>query len=284
MIDRYAVIGNPVAHSRSPEIHAAFARATGQQLSYEKLLAPLDAFATTIEAFAVAGGKGVNVTVPFKVEALGLARDLTERATVAGAVNTLRRDADRWFGDNTDGAGLVRDLCDNRGVTLTDREVLVLGAGGAVRGILGPLLATSPRILVVANRTAAKARALATQFASHGSIVATDTEELAGRSFDVIINGTSASLGTADDAAWPSVGFAADGVGYDLVYGSSSSVFQSWAKAQGAARVHDGLGMLIEQAAESFWFWRGIRPDTGPLLALFGASRECRSRTVVKRP
>ena len=273
MIDRYAVVGNPVAHSRSPEIHAAFARATGQELTYERLLAPLDAFATTVEAFARSGGKGVNVTVPFKVEALGLARDLTERARLAGAVNTLRRDGDGWHGDNTDGAGLVRDLCVNRGVTLTDREVLVLGAGGVVRGILGPLLAALPRTLVVANRTAAKAQALSVQFASHGPIVAISIDELAGRRFDVVINGSSASLDPADDVAWPAVGFTAGGLGCDLVYGESSSAFQRWAKARGAARVHDGLGMLIEQAAESFLFWRGVRPETGPLFTLLSASR-----------
>ncbi|MGI8896738.1 MAG: shikimate dehydrogenase [Casimicrobiaceae bacterium] len=272
-MDRYAVVGNPVAHSRSPEIHAAFARATGQELTYERLLAPLDAFATTVEAFARSGGKGVNVTVPFKVEALGLARDLTERARLAGAVNTLRRDGDGWHGDNTDGAGLVRDLCVNCGVTLTDREMLVLGAGGVVRGILGPLLAASPRTLVVANRTAAKAQALSVQFASHGPIVAISIDELAGRRFDVVINGSSASLDPADDVAWPAVGFTAGGLGCDLVYGESSSAFQRWAKARGAARVHDGLGMLIEQAAESFLFWRGVRPETGPLFTLLSASR-----------
>lgn len=226
-----------------------------------------------MEAFARSGGKGVNVTVPFKVEALGLARDLTERVRLAGAVNTLRRDRDGWSGDNTDGAGLVRDLCVNRGVMLTDREVLVLGAGGAVRGILGPLLAASPRTLVVANRTAAKAQALAVQFASRGPIAAIGIDELAGRRFDVVINGTSASLDPADDVAWPAVGFAAGGLGADLVYGESSSAFQRWAKARGAARVHDGLGKLIEQAAESFLFWRGVRPETGPMLALLSASR-----------
>jgi len=272
VIDRYAVVGNPVAHSRSPEIHAAFARATGQELTYEKLLAPLGAFAITMAAFARSGGKGVNVTVPFKVEALGLAHNLTERARLAGAVNTLRRDGDGWSGDNTDGAGLVRDLRVNRDVALTDREVLVLGAGGAVRGILGPLLAESPRTLVVANRTAAKAQALAAQFASHGPIVAIGIDELAVRCFDVVINGTSASLDAVNAVAWPAIAVAAGGIGCDLVYGESSSAFQHWAKARGAARVHDGLGMLIEQAAESFLFWRGVRPETGPLLTLFGAS------------
>jgi shikimate dehydrogenase len=270
MTDRYAVIGNPVAHSKSPQIHAEFARLTGQDLSYERLLAPLGGFADTAMRFAREGGLGLNVTVPFKLDAFALARERSDRAQLAGACNTLAWRGTHWYGDNTDGVGVLRDLTHNLGVAIAGRDLLVMGAGGAARGILGPLAEAGPRTLVITNRTMDKARELAALFAAHGPIVALTSAELAGRRFDVVINATSSGLvdAGAGSSPWPDVGFAPGGFAYDLVYGDAAASFLRWAKERGAAGAADGLGMLIEQAAESFLIWRGVRPDTASAFAL----------------
>ncbi len=277
--DRYVVIGNPIAHSKSPQIHAAFASQTGEAVAYERLLAPLDGFEASVREFIAAGGRGANVTVPFKLEAFALADRLSERATAAGAVNTLRFDREGGrvsiVGDNTDGVGLVRDIVANAGVAVSGARVLLLGAGGAARGVILPLLAESPSQLVIANRTLARAEALVAQFAAAGSSSASSSasapalqlsaarfEDLAG-SFDIVINATSASLSSELPPVPPSV-FAAGGFAYDMMYGSQPTVFMQMA-AQAGARVRDGLGMLVEQAAESFHVWRGVRPDTMPV-------------------
>lgn len=268
-IDRYAVIGNPIAHSKSPAIHAAFAAQTGQTLSYEAILGPLDAFADTVRAFRDAGGRGMNVTVPFKLEAFALADRHSPRAQAAGAVNTLAFAADGIYGDNTDGAGLVRDLTHNLGCPLAGRRILLLGAGGAARGALLPLLAAGPAALTLANRTVARAEALAADFAQHaatGHLDASSFAALAGRRFDLVINATAASL--ADQAPPLPAGLYAPGaLAYDMMYGRGDTPFLAAARADGAARLSDGLGMLVEQAAESFLLWRGVRPDTAPVLA-----------------
>jgi shikimate dehydrogenase len=268
-IDRYAVIGNPVAHSKSPSIHTAFAQATGQTLTYERLLAPRDGFLATVRQFVGEGGKGLNVTIPFKLEAFALARERSDRAAAAGACNTLAWRGDHWFGDNTDGAGLLHDLVHNVGATIAARDVLVLGAGGAARGILLPLLREAPRRLVVANRTHARALELASAFAGAGPVSAVMPGTLAGQRFDVVINATSIGLGSeVPRALWPAGLFSQGALGYDLVYANSTTPFVTWAIEHGAARTADGLGMLIEQAAESFALWRGVRPETGPVFAL----------------
>lgn len=260
MNDRYVVIGNPVAHSKSPQIHALFARQTDQAVDYTTLLAPLDGFTATVRAFATAGGKGANVTVPFKEEAFRLATQLSERAAAAGAVNTLRFDADdAIYGDNTDGAGLVRDVTHNLGHTLTGKRVLLLGAGGAARGTVLPVLQANPSQLLIANRTAEKAVSLAAEFSVQGCGFA----DLAARKFDVIINATSAGLSDMP-LALPEGIFASGALAYDMVYGRETP-FMRQARAAGAT-VADGLGMLVEQAAEAFFLWRGVRPDTAPVM------------------
>lgn len=267
-MDRYAVIGHPIAHSKSPQIHAAFARQTGQALSYEAILGPLDGFAATVTAFHEAGGRGLNVTVPFKLEAHALATRLTPRAAAAGAVNTLALSASGILGDNTDGAGLVRDITANLGCPLVGRRVLLLGAGGAARGALLPLLEAGPSALTIANRTEAKAQALAATFAGK-AVVNPDAcgfAALAGRRFDIVINATAASL--ADEAPpLPASLYAEGALAYDMMYGRGDTPFLAAARADGAARLADGLGMLVEQAAESFLLWRGVRPDTASVLA-----------------
>lgn len=260
MTDSYAVIGNPVAHSRSPFIHEAFARQTGEPIAYTRILAPLEGFSVTVARFRAEGGRGANVTLPFKEDACRLAGSLSDRAREAQAVNTLRFDG-AIFGDNTDGPGLVRDIRANLGVELAGRRLLVLGAGGAVRGILAPLLAQEPAELILANRTLGKAAALAQR---HGA-VACGYEALAGRSFDVIINGTSVSIAGAT-LPLPTGLFAGAELAYDLMYGQHETPFLARAREEGAARVADGLGMLVEQAAESFFVWRGVRPRTGSVL------------------
>jgi shikimate dehydrogenase len=259
--DRYVVIGNPVAHSKSPRIHALFAAATGQDMSYETLLVPLDGFTAAVRDFAAAGGRGANVTVPFKEEAFRLATRLSDRAKAAGAVNTLSFSGAEIRGDNTDGAGLVRDLKANLGVAIAGKRVLVLGAGGAARGVVLPLLAERPAALTIANRTADKALALARAFPD---CQACGLEELAGREFDLVINATSAGLASGVSPrltfAWASGAFA-----YDMMYGRDSDFVRQAAAA--GARTADGLGMLVEQAAEAFLVWRGVRPETAPVLA-----------------
>jgi shikimate dehydrogenase len=265
MTDRYCVFGNPVAHSKSPTIHAAFARLTGQDIGYEARLAPLDDFASSLRDWFAQGGKGCNVTVPFKEQAWALAEVRSARAEKAGAVNTLLRGKDgRLYADNTDGVGLVRDLVQNAGATLHGKRVLVLGAGGAVRGVLSPLLAEKPAQLVVANRTAAKAEALAALFADEGAVRGCGFEALAGLSFDVVINGTSASL-QGDLLPLPDNVLAPHALAYDMMYGAVPTVFLQWAAARGA-HTRDGLGMLVEQAAEAFFLWRHVRPPTAEVL------------------
>ncbi len=271
-MDKYAVIGNPVAHSKSPQIHLAFARATGQSIAYERLLAPRDGFAATVAAFAASGGLGLNVTVPFKLEAFALAVTQSARAQLSGAVNTMKRVGDAWHGDNTDGPGIVRDLTHNLGFSLAARDILVLGAGGAARGIMSSLLAEDPRAVTVSNRTYAKAVAIADLFAPHGPIAAVPPDGLAGLHFDLVINATSAGLADRSPPPWlPSI-VASGAFAYDLVYADAPTPFRTWAKAHGSARTADGLGMLVEQAAESFYIWRGVRPETAAVISWLRSS------------
>lgn len=268
-MDRYYVIGNPVAHSKSPQIHAAFAAQTGQTLVYERCLAPIDSFASTVRALIAQGAKGANVTVPFKLEACALALTLSARARAAGAVNTLSfSDQGAMAGDNTDGAGLVQDIVHNAGVPLAGKRVLVLGAGGAARGVLLPLLQQRPQRLVIANRTPATAHALVRHF----SAAAEHPQQIAGcgldqldAPFDIIINATSASL-SGELPPVASVVFGPDALALDMVYASAPTVFMQ-AAARHGAQVRDGLGMLVEQAAEAFLVWRGVRPETTAILA-----------------
>jgi shikimate dehydrogenase len=269
-MDRYAVIGNPVAHSRSPEIHARFAEQTRQALTYERLLAPLDAFAHTVERFRAEGGRGLNVTVPFKEQAWRLAERRSERAQRAGAVNTLMFSDDGVFGDNTDGAGLVRDITVNHGARLQGRRLLILGAGGAVRGCLPNLLAERPGRVVIANRTVARAESLAREFGDLGTLVGLGYPALAGERFDVVINATSAGL-HGELPPLPDGLLAAGALCYDLFYAAEPTAFLRWARQRGAGQAIDGLGMLVEQAAESFHLWRGVRPLTAPVIAALRA-------------
>lgn len=265
MTDQYAVVGNPIAHSLSPQIHRAFAAQTGEDIRYDKLLAEKDGFADFARLFFASGGRGLNITVPFKLDAYGFADALTERARAAGAVNTLKkRDDGSLLGDNTDGAGLVADLRDNLGWSIGGRKVLLLGAGGAARGALLPLLDEKPQLLHVANRTFAKAEQLVAEFSARGPMSAGGLELFPG-DFDLIINASSASLG----GELPPLPDSVVGPGccaYDMVYGAEPTAFMAWASARGA-EVADGLGMLVGQAAESFYLWRGVRPEVAPVLA-----------------
>lgn len=270
MSDRYAVIGHPVAHSQSPKIHAMFAAQTGQDIVYEKLLAPLDGFAESLRTFIAAGGRGANVTLPFKLEAYEAADEVSERARHARAANTLTFDAGRIHADNTDGVGLVRDIGTNLGVAPEGKRVLLMGAGGAARGVLLPLLEARPAILVIANRTVEKALQLANNNqhqpqAAHTVLSGAGFADLAGHQFDIVINATSSSL-SDELPPLPDGLFAAGALAYDMMYGKGLTAFLSYAQAQNAAHLADGLGMLVEQAAESFWIWRGVRPDTGPVM------------------
>lgn len=267
MTDRYAVFGNPIAHSKSPLIHAAFARQTGQDLCYEARLAPVDGFPEALLAFRDEGGAGANVTVPFKEQAHALATRLTPRAQAAGAVNTLKFTAAEMLGDNTDGVGLVRDLVDNLGIDLAQRRILLMGAGGAARGVVLPLLEQGPACLFIVNRTADKASVLAARFA-RAELVGGGFEDLGARQFDVVINATAAGL-AGDLPPLPNTVFAPGAWAYDLMYGKETPFL---AFAQGAgARAADGLGMLVEQAAEAFFLWRGVRPATASVIAMLRA-------------
>ncbi len=270
MTDRYCVFGNPVAHSKSPAIHAAFARQTGETIEYTATEAPLEDFAGAWRRFVAEGGRGANVTVPFKEVAFRLCEVPSPRARRAGAVNTLilggngKSNDSKVYGDTTDGVGLVRDL-KRHGVELAGGRILVLGAGGAVRGVLEPLLAEGPASLLVANRTAAKAEALAEDFADLGPIHGGGFSAVDG-AFDLVINGTSASL-AGDLPPLPETLFADGATAYDMMYGAEPTVFLRWSAERGA-RCLDGLGMLVEQAAESFFQWRSKRPDTAPVLEM----------------
>lgn len=270
--DRYAVAGNPVAHSRSPHIHSLFAQQTGQAVEYGRLLCPLDAFATEVKAFAASGAKGCNVTVPFKFEAFELAARRSPRAELAQAANTLRFDAENqggWLADNTDGVGLVRDITVNAGVPLAGQRVLLLGAGGASAGVLGPLIEARPAEIVMANRTVEKAEAIVARHADwaaqHGVQLSARGLADAGTGFDVFINGTAASLAGSGVPVGPEV-LKPGSLALDMMYGPAAQAFLDWARAHDAV-ARDGLGMLVEQAAESFAVWRGVRPDTAPVLA-----------------
>jgi shikimate dehydrogenase len=262
MADRYAVIGHPVAHSKSPWIHAEFARQTRAALEYLRIDAPPEGFERTVDEFRAAGGRGANITLPFKEQAFRYCKDaLTDRARAVGVVNTLVFEGSEVRGDNTDGVGLLRDLKVNLGRTLVGARVLLMGAGGAAQGVLAPLLEAGPRRLVVANRSADKARALARRY---GASLGCGYDELRGEQFDLLINATSAGL--AGGAPPLAAGeFAPAALAYDMVYGRDTP-FLALARHAGAA-AHDGSGMLVEQAAESFFVWRGVRPDTAPVLA-----------------
>jgi shikimate dehydrogenase len=266
MSDLYAVFGNPIAHSKSPAIHASFAASAGQEMVYEARLAPVDGFPQAVAEFVATGGKGANVTVPFKEEAFRLATRLSERAARAGAVNTLAFNGAEIFGDNTDGAGLVHDITHNLGYSLGGRRVLLLGAGGASRGVIAPLLAEKPISLFIANRSADKAVLLAAAFSDVEPVNAGSFADLAGKCFDLVINATSASLAGASLPLPPGI-FAPGALAYDMMYGKGETLFLQLAREQGAARGADGLGMLVEQAAEAFFVWRGVRPPTTPVLA-----------------
>jgi shikimate dehydrogenase len=267
MTDLYAVIGNPIRQSKSPQIHAAFARQLGEDLRYEAILAPRDGFRGAVAAFRSQGGKGLNVTLPFKLDAFDLATERTERAEEAGAVNTLKFEATSILGDNTDGSGLVHDIQDRLGFALCGKRLLIMGAGGAARGIVLPLLREAPESITIANRTVDKALALERHFASFGSVEAGDYARLAGREFDLVVNATSASL-SGEVPPLPAHVFARGSLAYDMVYGNEPTRFLAHARADGAAQLSDGLGMLIAQAAESYFLWRGVRPDTRPVLEM----------------
>ncbi len=265
--DHYAVIGNPVAHSKSPLIHSEFSRQTRQDVRYEAILAPIDGFSATVADFRQRGGKGLNVTVPFKLEAFGIATRLTGRAEAAQAVNTLVLEGDAILGDNTDGAGLVRDIVANLGFALAGKRVLLIGAGGAARGVIMPLLEREPRMLAIANRTQERACGLQQRFAGFGNIVAIDYTDLHGEQFDLVINATSASP-KGELPPLPNGIFSGKSLAYDMMYGSGHTPFLQFAKMQGLARLADGIGMLVEQAAESFFVWRGIRPETAAVIEM----------------
>ena len=267
MTDQYAVFGNPIGHSKSPIIHSAFARQTGQDMSYKSILAPLDGFDDAVEAFIAAGGRGANVTVPFKQEAFQLVTRLTPRAELAGAANTLIFQGDEIVGDNTDGVGLLRDITINLGYPVAGKRVLLLGAGGASRGVVGPLLEAGIASLSIANRTVPRAKLVAERFAPLGPVVGCGYDELAGQSFDIVINATSASL-SGSMPALPVGIFAPGSLAYKMMYGMGDTPFRIFAREQGAAIISEGLGMLVEQAAESFFVWRGVRPEVRPVMEL----------------
>ncbi len=266
MTDRYAVFGNPIAHSRSPRIHTLFAEQTGQDLVYERQCVEPGEFDAAADAFFNGGGKGLNVTVPFKLDAFAWAGGLTPRARRAGAVNTLALQADASvLGDNTDGVGMVRDLTTNLGWGLAAARVLILGAGGAVRGVLEPLLAANPAAVVIANRTVSKAENLAADFADLGRVQGCGFGDLEGQ-FDLVLNGTSASL-AGDLPPLSEHLVAPTSCCYDMMYGAEPTVFMAWARRAGAGAAADGLGMLVEQAAESFCLWRGVSPRTAEVIS-----------------
>jgi shikimate dehydrogenase len=265
MTDRYAVIGNPIGHSKSPFIHGSFAAATGQELEYTALEAPVDGFAAALAAFRGAGGLGLNVTAPFKLDAFASASHRSERAELAGAANALKFAGAEVLAENFDGVGLVRDVVHNLGLPLRGRRVLLLGAGGAARGALLPFLAEEPAELVIANRTRDKALALAAIGAPRGRVRGCGYDELGERPFDAVFNATSASL-RGELPPVPSAVFAGAQLAYELAYGKGLTPFLRLARDGGAARLADGVGMLAEQAAEAFLWWRGVRPGTADVI------------------
>lgn len=261
MTDQYAVIGNPIGHTKSPLIHRTFAAASSQDLSYEAILGEPGQFAAAVDAFRAGGGRGMNVTAPFKLDAHAYATRLNERAALAGAVNALKFEGDEVVADNFDGVGLVRDIVHNLKSPLLGRHVLLLGAGGAARGALLPFLAEKPGRLVVANRSVAKAAQLADNFAAYGPVEATSYGDLANQKFDVVVNATSASL-YGELPPVPTEVFVPGCLAYELAYGKGLTPFLRLAQAAGAGVLADGVGMLVEQAAEAFCWWRGVRPET----------------------
>ena len=276
--DRYAVLGHPVAHSRSPFIHAEFARQTAQQLEYGRVLCPLDGFEPSVRAFAASRepgkgpARGCNITMPFKPRAAELATELSARAALAQAANVLRFDGERWFGDNTDGVGLVHDIEQHAGVAIAGRRVLLVGAGGAAAGVLGPLLDARPREVVVANRTRERAAALVRRHrdAARGAGLADAALDDCGERYDIVINSSASSLHGVESPV-PAAVLRPDALAIDLMYGAAAEPFLAWARAHGAAP-RDGLGMLVEQAAEAFFFWRGVRPQTALVLQALRAA------------
>ena len=265
-VDRYVVIGNPIAHSKSPLIHRLFAEQTQQNLDYQAVLVPLDGFEQTVSELFANGLRGCNITIPFKQNAWAFAHELSPYAQTAGALNTLMIRPDQSiYGHNTDGLGMMRDLLVNKQVTIKDKKVLVLGAGGAVRGIIQPLLEAGPSYVHLANRTAATASELAQDFTQFGELQGGGFESISA-AFDLIINGTAASLqGEMPDLRANCL--VEGGSCYDMMYGNEPTPFMRWSYEHRAAKVFDGIGMLIEQAAEAFELWRGIRPDTQPVFA-----------------
>ncbi|TAN81966.1 MAG: shikimate dehydrogenase [Gallionella sp.] len=265
MTDRYAVIGNPIAHSKSPLIHKMFAQQTGQDISYEAVLAPLDGFAATIERLRGEGCKGCNVTVPFKFEALKLTTEPSERARLAQAVNTLKFEGDAIIGDNTDGAGLIKDIENNFRFQLQDKQVLLMGTGGAAYGAAAALAKVNAKLVMLGYRTKDKAQMLATQFNRHEELIHIVGYPDIQDQFDVVINATSSGLSDEMPPLSPTI-FAHGALAYDMMYGRETP-FMKFAREHGAATVADGLGMLVEQAAEAFYIWRGVRPDSAPVIA-----------------
>ena len=266
-IDQYLVMGNPIAHSKSPAIHTQFAAQTAQHIEYQRRLVALDSFAASVHSFVSTGGKGANVTVPFKLEAYAIASHLTARAKAAGAVNTLKFEGEQILGDNTDGLGLVADIVCNAGISFENKRILLLGAGGAARGVLMPILLEQPSELVIANRTLEKAQQLLVLARSHGvdtvAVSVCEWADLSGE-FDIIINATSASLSDEVPPISPDL-FTASTLAYDMMYGAAPTAFLRFAENAGA-QCRDGLGMLVEQAAEAFYLWRGVRPETASVL------------------
>lgn len=266
MTDRYAVFGNPVEHSKSPMIHAAFAEQTQQNMAYEKHFVELGQFDEAAKQFIQQGGKGFNITVPFKEEAYAFADQLSERARLAGAVNAIKVEENGCvLGDNTDGVGLVNDIIANHKWTIKDKTVLLIGAGGAVRGVLGPLLEQQPKQLIVANRTVSKAQDLAQLFADYGNISACGFADIPKQAFDLVINGSSASL-SGELPPIPIECIDEQTYCYDMMYSQELTVFLKWAQHQGTENLADGLGMLVEQAAAAFELWRGVAPNSAAVL------------------
>jgi shikimate dehydrogenase len=265
MTDRYAVIGNPISHSKSPLVHGGFARQSKQDMVYTTLEAPLEGFAAAVTAFRSGGGRGLNVTTPFKLEALAYATERGQRARLAGAVNCMKFEGDKVLAENFDGVGLVNDIQSNLGFRVAGRRVLLLGAGGAARGAIGPLLEERPAKLVIANRMLSKAQALEREFSAHGKVAAAGYPDLASERFDIVLNCTSASQ-RGELPPVPKEAFSAGCLAYELVYGKGLTPFLRFAREAGAARLADGVGMLVEQAAEAFLWWRGVRPETRPMI------------------
>lgn len=269
MTDRYAVAGNPIAHSKSPIIHTEFAKQTGQGMSYKAILVPLDRFAKDVNAFIAHGGKGMSVTLPFKLQAFALATEKSARALDAGAVNTLKFCDGSIYGDNTDGVGLARDITQNLGIDLRGKRVLLIGAGGAARGVIYPLLLEAPQSLTLVNRTFATAEKLIARYFQISffkpiNLAALQFNQLIGKSYDIVINATSSSVND-EKLPLPKGIFAKGSLAYEMMYGKGVTPFLHFAREEGAAKTSDGLGMLVEQAAEAFHLWRGVRPDTKPI-------------------